>query len=70
MACLVGFGYLYYEMQRPQAGPSGTGQTSQDYREVSAEIAAAGVMTPIIEEETDEDLEACFRMARQGREVA
>ena len=70
VACLVGFGYLYYEMQRPPPGPSGVGQVLQDYREVSAEIAAAGPMIPIIEEETDEDLEACFRMARQGREVA
>lgn len=70
VACLVGFGYLYYDMQRPPLGPSGGGQTSQDYREVSLEVAATGPVIPTIEEETDEDLEACFRAARQGRGVA
>ena len=67
-ACLVGFGYLYYDMHRPPPGPgSSAAVTAQDYDEVCEEPGEEGPMMTITEEETDEDLEACFRMARQGR---
>ena len=65
-ACMVGFVLLYFEMHRPPSVPSGG--AGQEYREVSPEVDAGGqTMTTIVEEESEEDLEACLRMARQGR---
>jgi hypothetical protein len=66
MACLVGFGYLYFDMHRPPPGPGST-SSEQDYKEVCMQAATSGPMMTITEEDTDEDLEACLRMARQGR---
>lgn len=66
MACLVGFGYLYYDMQRPPSG-SGACSQAQSYFGVCEESVAPEPMMTIVEEETDEDLEACFRMAKQGK---
>ncbi len=66
VVCLVGFVYLYYEMQRPPQGPSAISQ-AQDFGDVREDSAAVGPMMSITEEETDEDLEACFRMALHGK---
>lgn len=65
-ACVVGFGYLYYAIHFPAVGQSGhtSNSSSSEYRE--EQVAHSPIMTCVIEEETDEDLEACFRSARQG----
>ncbi len=69
-ACLVGLGYLYFEMHRSPPGPA-QAASGEDYREVCMNGAQAplecGQMMATVEEETEEDLEACLRLARQGR---
>jgi hypothetical protein len=66
VACLVCLVYLYYNMHcLPPSGPSS--QSSSQSGGGDMESAAQGpIMTTTIEEETDEDLEAYFRSARQG----
>jgi hypothetical protein len=65
VACLVGFGYLYYVMHYQPPGLSGQSSVSSEFREDP--VTQSPIMTTIIEEETDEDLEAYFRSARQGQ---
>lgn len=63
LASLVGLGYLYYLMHYvPLSSPS---SVTSESREES--VAQGPIMTTIIEEENDEDLEAYFRSARQGQ---
>lgn len=68
VACVLCFCYLFYDMHRPSP-PSGPGLSSpeQEYKEICAQAAGGGPMTTILEDESEEDLEACLRMARQGR---
>lgn len=64
--CVIGFGYLFYDMHRPPSGP-GMGSSEQEYKEVCANTAGPAPMMTIPEDEAEEDLEACLRLARQGR---
>ena len=61
VACLVALGYLYYDMQLPPSAGQHEG------REASPEPELGGLMPSIAEDEADEDLEACFRLAKHGR---
>jgi hypothetical protein len=67
-ACLAGFVFLYLDMHRQPTVHCTVPAAQPAYREVSPEPDAEGqIMTTIAEEESEEDLEACLRMARQGR---
>jgi hypothetical protein len=65
--CLVGLCMLYYDMHRPPPSGPCASNPAHEYHEACAEAGQGCVMSTIVEEETDEDLEACFRAARQGK---
>ena len=70
VACIVCFGYLFYDMHRPvppQGPVCDLCASEQEYSEIYAQAAVPGPMMTIAEDDQEEDLEACLRMARQGR---